>query len=641
MSARNVKERREATISKSTTHERSTAVDLAFALNTLDGRYHVLDRIAVGGMGEVYRAHDAVLERPVAIKVLHRSLAGDAGFVERFRREARAAASLNHQNIVAVHDWGSVDGIYYMVMEYVAGRSVRELLNEQGVLAAAQATDVLEQTLAALQHAHRQGIVHRDVKPENLMVTRDGIVKVADFGLARALADAQITEAGTVTGTVQYLAPEQLQGEPADPRTDLYALGIVAFELLTARLPFTGETPMAIAYKHIHERVPKPSSFNPAVPASLDGWVASVTEKERELRPESATEARRDLMAESGALPPAEPLASLVPDVSVIRAPEPEATMDPVVTITIPGRTTKHPRLGRPWWKVALVLLLAVVALGSAAWAAWAYLIPHEVDVPTVVSIPVDRAQTKIGDAGLVVRMAEGQYSTMIPADHVLRVQPPEGTRLEKGDRVTLIPSLGPRPVPAPDLIGKTLPKARGQLRDAGLHVGKVKKEYNERVDEGLVVRQSVEGDAEVPIGSDIDLVVSKGPTPVPVPKVVGLKQSEATAALEGEGFLVSVSEEFSDRVDKGVVISQTPAQGIDYQPGSSVSIAVSKGPPEFAMPSVVGMSRDGAVDRLRSLGLLVDVSIVPGHAGARVVFQEPAAGTTVRAGDLVHIYVA
>ena len=636
MSAR----KREATISKSTTHERSSGVDLAFALNTLDGRYHVLDRIAAGGMGEVYRAHDVVLERPVAIKVLHRSLAGDAGLVERFRREARAAASLNHQNIVAVHDWGSVDGIYYMVMEYVAGLSVRELLNERGVLAPAQAVDVLDQTLAALEHAHRQDIVHRDIKPENLMVTREGVVKVADFGLARALADAQITEAGTVTGTVQYLAPEQLQGEPADARTDLYALGIVAFELLTGRLPFTGETPMAIAYKHIHERVPAPSSFNPAVPAPLDGWVASVTEQERELRPESAAEARRDLTAESSSLPSAEPLDSLVPDVTVIHGPEPDARVDRAATVTIPGRTTKH--LGRRrWWKVGVVLLLTLFALGSGAWAAWAYLIPHRVDVPSVIGMPVDNAQTTLGGAGLVVRMAEGEYSTKIAADHVLRVQPPEGTTLDKGDRVTLVPSLGPRPVPVPDVIGKTLPEARSLLHDAGLQVGDVRREYDERVDEGLVTRQSVEGDAETPVGSDVDLVISRGPTPVPVPKVVGLEQSAATAALEAAGFVVNVDEEFSDRVDRGVVISQTPARGTELQPGDDATIVVSKGPPEFAMPSVVGMSRDDAVAKLRSLELLVDVSIVPGHPGARVVFQEPAAGTTVRAGDLVHVYVA
>ena len=619
-------------------------MDLAFALNTLDGRYHVVDRIAAGGMGEVFRAHDAVLERPVAIKVLHRSLAGDAGFVERFRREARAAASLNHQNIVAVHDWGSVDGIYYMVMEYVAGRSVRELLNQEGLLAPAQAVDVLEQTLAALQHAHRQGIVHRDIKPENLMVTRDGVVKVADFGLARAFADAQITEAGTVTGTVQYLAPEQLQGEPADPRTDVYALGVVAFELLTGRLPFSGETPMAIAYQHIHERVPNPSSFNRAVPASLDGWVASATEKERELRPESAAEARRDLVAESASLPPAEPLGSLVPEITVIPpAAENGAapSVDPAETMTIPGRTAKHARTKRRWWNVALLVLLALGVIATGAWAAWTYVIPHEVDVPNVVGMPVDQAQGRLGDAGLVVRIAEGHYSTKVEADHVLRVEPAEGTTVEKGDRVTLVPSLGPRPVPVPDLIGKTLPKARELLRDADLHVGKVTKDYNERYEEGLVVHQGVKADNDAPVGSDIDLVISKGPTPVPVPKVVGLKQSEATAALQAEGFGVSASEAFSENVDKGVVISQTPAQGTEYQPGNSVSIVVSKGPPEFAMPSVVGMTRDAAVDKLTGLGLRVDASIVPGHAGARVVFQEPAAGTTVRAGDLVHIYVA
>ncbi len=262
-----------------------------------------MERIASGGMGEVFRAHDAVLAREVAIKVLHRSLAGDAGFIDRFRREARAAASLNHPNIVHVHDWGAVDGVYFMVMEYVRGESLREILNENGLLAPAQAADVLLQVLAALEHAHRQGIVHRDVKPENVIVTREGVAKVADFGLARAYADSRATQAGTVSGTVQYLAPEQLQGEPADPRTDLYSLGIVAFELLTGRTPFNAETSMAIAYKHIRDRVPPPSSKVPAVPPGLDGWVASMTEKARELRPESAEEARRDLMNEVATLP--------------------------------------------------------------------------------------------------------------------------------------------------------------------------------------------------------------------------------------------------------------------------------------------------------------------------------------------------
>jgi eukaryotic-like serine/threonine-protein kinase len=597
-------------------------------------------------MGEVFRARDAVLERPVAVKVLHRNLAGDAGFIERFRREARAAAGLNHQNIVAVHDWGSVDGIYYMVMEYVAGLSVREILHAEGLLAPAQAADVLEQTLAALQHAHRQGIVHRDVKPENLMVTRDGVVKVADFGLARAFADAQITEAGNVTGTVQYLAPEQLQGEPADPRTDLYALGVVAFELLTGRLPFTGETPMAIAYKHIHEPMPRASSMNPAVPTSLDGWVASVTEKQRELRPESAAEARRDLGAEARSLPEAPPLASLVPEVTVIPAgadvvSAPAPRSDPAETVTIPGRAPGRSKQKRRKGRWALGILLALLAIGGAAWGSWTYLIPHEVDVPKVVGLTIEDAQGRLDDAGLVVRMADGRYSTEVPAGSVLKVQPAEGTTLEQGDRVTLVPSLGPRPVPVPNLVGLPLAEAKQALREAGFEVGDVTEAFNERFDAGQVIRQSVRADAEAPLGSEIGLVVSKGPTPVPVEKVIGLKRDQAVAVLETQGFVVDVQEEFSDRVELGKVISQTPPKGTDLQPGKTVTIVVSLGPPEFPMPNVVGMGRDAAVEQLRSLGLLVDVAIVPGHGGSRVVFQEPASGTIVRAGDLVHIYVA
>ncbi len=596
-------------------------------------------------MGEVYRARDAVLERPVAIKVLHRNLAGDAGFIERFRREARAAANLNHQNIVAVHDWGSVDGIYYMVMEYVAGLSVREILHAEGLLAPAQAADVLEQTLAALQHAHRQGIVHRDVKPENLMVTRDGVVKVADFGLARAFADAQITEAGNVIGTVQYLAPEQLHGEPADPRTDLYALGVVAFELLTGRLPFTGETPMAIAYQHIHEPMPRPSSANPAVPTTLDGWVASVTEKQRELRPESAAEARRDLETEARSLPAAPPLASLVPEVAVIPdgdvAPPGAARSDPAETVMIPGRELGRSKRKRRKGRWALGIVLALLALGGAAWASWTYLIPHEVDVPKVVGLTVENAQAQLEDAGLVVRIAEGRHSTQAREGSVLDVQPAQGTTLERGDRVTLVPSLGPPPVPVPNLVGLPLADAKAAIREAHLKVGDVTKAFNERFDEDRVVRQSVQADAKAPLASRIDLVVSKGPTPLPVEKVVGLRQGEAVAVLESQGFVVDVQEEFSDRVDKGAVISQAPEKGADLQPGETVTIVVSKGPPEFPMPNLVGMERDPAVAQLRSLGLLVDVAIVPGHGGSRVVFQEPASGTTVRAGDLVHIYVA
>jgi eukaryotic-like serine/threonine-protein kinase len=587
-------------------------------------------------MGEVFRARDAVLEREVAIKVLHRQLAGDTGFVERFRREARAAANLSHPNIVGVHDWGAVDGVYFMVMEFVRGQSARDVLSSEGVLAPAQVADVLMQTLAALDHAHRQGIVHRDIKPENIMITRDGIVKVTDFGLARAYADAQITEAGMVTGTVQYLAPEQLQGEPADPRTDLYALGIVGFELLTGRLPFTAETPMAIAYKHIHERVPPPSSRNLAVPTSLDGWVSSMTERQRELRPDSAAEARRDLEAEARSLPAAKNVGTLVPEVSVLPVQTGPAR---ATTVTIPkSRGAKRTRRRKLRW--AFGILLALAALGASAWGAWAYLLPHDVDVPQVLGLRVQDAQQRLEDAGLVPRIADGEYSRQVDAGLVLEVDPAEGETLEPGDRVILTPSLGHEPVLVPDLVGKSVPRARELLRGADLRLGKVRRAYDEELPAGQIVAQSVDAKSDAPFRSEIDVVVSKGPEPRPVPRVTGRTQEEATALLQGEGFVVAVEEEFSDDVPRGRVISQQPEKGTELQPGNTVTIVVSKGPPQFPMPDVVGMSKDAAVARLTSMGLQVDVVLVKPD-GSRVVFQEPAVGATVHAGDVVHIYVA
>ncbi|HEX6332213.1 MAG TPA: Stk1 family PASTA domain-containing Ser/Thr kinase [Actinomycetota bacterium] len=629
--------RREATISNGTIPERPGGSLVDFALRTLDGRYHVLDRIAAGGMGEVFRAHDAVLDREVAIKVLHRQLAGDRGFVERFRREARSAAHLAHPNIVAVHDWGAVDGIYYMVMEYVRGQSAREILNAEGPLAPAQAAEILLPVLSALDHAHRQGIVHRDVKPENVMVTRDGTVKVADFGLARAYADAQITEAGTVTGTVQYLAPEQLRGEPADPRTDLYSLGVVAYELLTARLPFTGETPMAIAYKHLHDAVPAPSFRNPAVPRGLDGWVASMTEKDRELRPESAAEARRDLEAERAAVPGAPGVGTLVPEITVHPSP---VDLGRATTVTIPrpgGRSQKRGKRRRLRWVSGV--LLAFAAIGAAAWGGWTYLVPREVEVPSLLGLAVDRAQAQLEELDLLPRITDGEYSSRVEEGLVLRVEPADGTVLEQGDRVTIVPSLGHAPVPVPDLGGRTLQRARTLLREGDLRLGEISRAYDDAVPEGRVVSQSVEPGLDAPFESRIDLVLSRGPFPVPVPKVIRMAEGEARAELTAAGFVVTSTEEFSDRVPAGEVISQDPAKGTELQPGNTVTIVVSLGPPAFAMPDVREMSREEAVARLTELGADVDVVVIL-PPGATVIYQEPPPGTTVRVGDTVTIAV-
>jgi serine/threonine-protein kinase len=583
-------------------------------------------------MGEVFRAHDAVLAREVAIKVLHPTLAADAGFIDRFRREARAAASLNHPNIVAVHDWGAVDGIYFMVMEYVRGESLRDILNAHGVLAPAQAADVLLQVLAALDHAHRQGIVHRDVKPENVMVTSDGVAKVTDFGLARAYADSRATQAGRVTGTVQYLAPEQLQGEPADPRTDLYSLGVVAFELLTGRVPFTAETSMAIAYKHIRERMPMPSSRNPAVPKGLDGWVASMTEKQRELRPESAAEARRDLQAEAWGLPPATPIGELVAD-AVVAVPDVGADRAP--TVTIP-RTGRRHRRGRR----ILGALLALLAIAAAAWGGWTYLIPHYVDVPRVVGLTVEQARAKLEDSHLVVRVAQGQYNMKFDTGTVIRTAPSVETSVRTDSTVTLYPSLGPPPVPVPDLTGMSVAHAQAALAKAHLSLDPtIVREYNDRVPAGRVISQSVPAPGEAPRGSAIAITVSKGPTPVPVPNVIGKTETEAKDLLQA--WRVEVDGKYSSRIARGRVVDQSPPPRSKLQPGSTVTIVVSLGPRTFRVPDVVGLSTDAARAKLSALGLTVQLLPVPGATGHTVVSMIPTAYSTVHAGDRITLYYA
>jgi eukaryotic-like serine/threonine-protein kinase len=434
---------------------------------------------------------------------------------------------------------------------------------------------------------------------------------------------------------VQYLAPEQLQGEPADPRTDLYALGIVAFELLTGRLPFTGETPMAIAYKHVNERIPTPSSRNAAVPKILDGWVASMTEKQRELRPESAAEARRDLLDEATSLPPAPNVGTLIPEVTVL--PSRRSPSEAATTVTIARAQFRTRRR----WRTVLGIVFGLVVLATAAWGAWTYLIPHRVDVPSVVGLDVRDAQRKLENVGLVARIAPGRHSLRVDEGAVLDVRPDEGTVVEDGTRVVLVPSAGPPPVRVPSVVGKTLARARELLRGADLRVGDVTRAYHPELVEGHVIRQSVDGRDDAPLGSAIDVVVSRGPKPVPVPRVTGRIVEDATTLLEDAGFVVARNDAFSDDVARGRVISQDPARGKNLQPGETVSIVVSLGPEEFELPSFLGMGRDEAIARIEQLGLEAQVVPVPGGNGSTVVSQLPTVGESVRAGDTIAIYVA
>jgi beta-lactam-binding protein with PASTA domain len=608
------------------------------ALVTLDGRYHIVERIAAGGMGEVFRAHDAVLAREVAIKVLHRSLAGDQAFVDRFRREARAAAALSHPNIVAVYDWGAVDGIYYMVMEFVRGRASRELLNTYGRLEPAQTAEIVRQTLLGLGHAHREGLVHRDIKPENIMVTTEGIVKVADFGLARAYADGRQTQAGTVTGTVQYLAPEQIRGEPADPRSDLYSLGVVSYEFLTGKLPFTGETAMSIAYKHLSDRVPRPSAVVAEVPSELDGFVASATERERELRPESAAAMRLDLEAIVGALPPARSLAAIVGDMPEVLDDAGEATdavaMQPTETQTI----TRTVRTRRRRWRRWLGAVLAVLTVAAAAWGLWTYVIPHTATVPPLVGRTVDDARSQLVDLGFVVQMTPGKYSPKVPSGHVLRAQPQPGTVLRTGRTVTLVPSLGPPPVDVPSVVDATVDAARKALAKSHLTL-EVKAQQWSDAAAGTVISQEPSS-GQAPQGSTVQVVVSKGPKPIPLPDVVGKPADAASSKLQAVGFSVTTTTAFSDSVVKGRVISTSPDAGTPTVPGSTIALVVSQGPQRFAAPDFRGLSRSSAQSLADRYGLKLNFQVVPNTSGAVVLSQTPGAGTTVRYGDTITLYL-
>ena len=632
--------REESTIARSTTQPAPPHA-AGQPILTLDGRYHIVERIAAGGMGEVFRAHDAVLAREVAIKVLHRSLAGDPAFVDRFRREARAAAGLAHPNIVAVYDWGAVDGVYYMVMEYVRGASVRHLLNERGRLEPAQSVDILRQTLLALGHAHHEGFVHRDMKPENLLVTRDGVVKVADFGLARAYADGRVTQAGAVTGTVQYLAPEQIRGEPADPRSDLYSLGIVAYELLTGKLPFTGETAMAVAYKHLSDRVPSPSAVLSDLPEELDGFVAAATDRDRELRPESADVMRMDLDVIATQLPTAQPLASLVTDIPTSVTVEGGETTEIGVrleTSSMP-RMERH-RRRRRFLKRFVGAILLVALLAGAAWGTWTYAIPHTAVVPELRGRALAQAQHRLAAMGFEVETAAGRYDLEIPVGRVLLVRPHAGVERELGTVITLVPSRGPPPVNVPDVVGKAVKPARKAIRTAGLRVEQTRRRYDDQVPVDHVIAV-LPDEAKLPTGTAVTLVVSDGPRPVPVPNVAGMPEAKAVDRLSAAGFDVVIAESFSKTVARGRVVGTDPAVGTSVQPGETIVVTVSLGPEYFPTPDFIGMSVDDAKAAAQHAGLELTALPVPGSSGGSIVSQLPPPGTRVRYGSTITAYYA
>jgi eukaryotic-like serine/threonine-protein kinase len=616
---------------------------MSSADRTYGGRYSVIQRVGTGGMAEVYRARDELLGREVALKVLHARFSQDRSFVERFKREAQAAANLNHPNIVSLFDYGADDGAYFIVMELIDGKSLSEILLDEGALMPERAAEIAADVAKALSRAHTGGLVHRDIKPSNIMITTSGQTKVTDFGIARALGsdgDQTMTQTGMVIGTAAYFSPEQAQGNPVDARSDVYALGVVLYEMLAGRAPFTGETPLAVAYKHVREDPAAPSTVNPDVPKGLDSITMKALAKNPDNRFSSATEMQEDLERFlAGQKVHATPLLGATQAMTRAQAP---AGGTAILEETDYG-PPPEPRSRAGWYVLAALGILALFGVLAYLFATNFFGGGKTVVVPDVVGRDVEQATALLERRGFEVEVDTRPSNK--EEDEVLAQDPAGEEEADEGSTVTVVVSGGPRQTTVPDVVDVPQAEAEELLDEEGLRVGSVTPGASDEVEPGNVISSDPPADTRVDRGTKVDLIVSSGPSAVAVPDVRGRTEDDATDILENAGFGVATSDVPSDTVAEGLVVSQDPAQETPAEPGTTVTISISTGPEETPMPSVIGEDADDAEALLESdYGLVVTQEEVtdpsctqpPGN----VCDQNPAEGTPVTSGDSVTIFV-
>lgn len=657
----------------------------------LDRRYQIGPRIARGGMASVYQATDLRLDRTVAVKVMHTGLGDDDEFAARFVREARSAARLSDTHVVGVFDQGEDAGTVFLVMEYVPGHTLRDVIRAEAPMPPLRALDLLDPVLAALAAAHRAGLIHRDVKPENVLISDGsaggpaGHVKVADFGLAKAVsADTQHTATGGVLiGTVSYLAPEVVIDGRADARTDVYAAGVVLYELLTGRKPHEGETPIAVAYKHVHEDVPPPSRAIPGLPAYVDALVARATARDRVNRPTDAGVLRHQLqrvrhaLAE-GVLDDPELTADLLPPAArrgrpddlayddADQAPgdvdrEPTTPFDPgppawekVVgtaprdlverTAAVPlPRPAPHPEPARARAprrrsrRGLLALLLALLLVGGGGAAAWWFGEGRYEPTPGVLGLAQPAAVARLSDAGLASTVTRRVYSEQVAAGVVIATDPEPGTRVLHDGTVGLTVSLGKERYAVPALAGRTADAAQDLLRTAHLAFGTAVARYSETALPGTVIRTNPPPGTELRTATPVDLVVSRGRRPLKVQDFTGQDADTADRRLTRRGFDVSRTTAYDDTVPVGDVVSQTPDGGTLFK-NDKVALVVSLGPEMVTVPDVVPMTFSHAEQVLEDAGFHVErVGIL---AVGYVFRTSPSAGTRLRKGSTIKVYV-
>jgi eukaryotic-like serine/threonine-protein kinase len=605
----------------------------------VDGRYRILRRIGSGGMADVYAAEDTHLGREVALKVLHRRFAQDQEFVERFRREAKAAAGLAHPNVVGVFDRGEHEGTYYIAMECLTGRTLKEIVASEAPLSQQRVIDLGVQILHAAGFAHRHGVIHRDFKPHNVIVDERGHAKVTDFGIARAGA-SEMTETGSIMGTAHYLSPEQAQGHAVTAASDLYSIGVMLYEMLAAQLPFEGESAVAIALKHLSEQPAPISQLRPDVHPALEAVVMAALAKDPAQRWQTADDFAEGLEAARAQIDAGanggQSTAAFAP-IPLPAAAGPagaDGEPPPLAPVSAPE---KERRRRWPWFTIGLLTLALV---GFLAWLiASGELATEKEEVPRVTQLQLVEARAKLERAGFEVEQTRVRSAQ--PFDQVLDQDPNPGEEAEAGSTVTLEVSDGPGDVLVPAVANLPQAQAIKELEDAGLKVTR-DVQFSDEVRKGLAIRTVPREGEEVTVGTRVRLLVSQGPELTSVPDVLGLSRSSADSRLRSEGLGVGVREQESEEPE-GTVIAQDPAGGSSVDQGTTVTITVSTGIPQASVPNVVGLGAADAATQLGNAGLVPvqrEQTVTEPSDDGVVIDQRPGAGTELDEGSEVVIII-